>query len=139
MKRLLLTIFISLTISTTVTSANQVDTLVMSRLFNFMHQYEEDLDGFTTNVYAKHLFQVNKRNIGLLAIPSMYSISHGERTFVCEEYSRFTFKGIGEYENKRQVYCTTIPLHNIITCEITIQNIDCFLIKNCTTYRSGVV
>jgi hypothetical protein len=117
MKRLLLTIFISLTISTTVTSANQVDTLVMSRLFNFMHQYEEDLDGFTTNVYAKHLFQVNKRNIGLLAIPSMYSISHGERTFVCEEYGRFTFKGIGEYENKRQVYCTTIP-HNRRTMSV---------------------
>lgn len=91
------------------TGANQVDTLVMNRLFSFMHKYKDELDGFTTNVYAKHLYQVNKRNAGLLAIPSMYSISHGERTFVSEEYSRFTFKGVGEYENRWQVYCTTIP------------------------------
>ena len=44
-----------------------------------------------------------------MAVPSMYNISHGERSFVCEEYNRFTFHSIEHYENKRQAYCTTIP------------------------------
>lgn len=118
MKRLLLTIFISFTFTATMTGAkNQADTLVMSRMYGFLKSHQHELEGFTTNVYAKHLYQVNKRNIGLLAIPTMYSISHGERTFVSEEYSRFTFNGIGKYENKRQVYCTTIP-HNSRTMSV---------------------
>ena len=111
MKRLLLTILITIAFTAGMTGAkrNDVDTLVMNRLFSYLEAYQYDLDGFTTNVYSKHLYQVEKRNVGLLAIPSMYSISHGERTFVSEEYSRFTFKDIDEYDNRWQVYCTTIP------------------------------
>ena len=81
----------------------------MNRMYSFLNNNVDKLEGFSTNVYAKHLYQVHKRNATLMAVPSMYHISHGERSFVCEEYNRFTFHSIEHYENKRQAYCTTIP------------------------------
>ena len=86
-------------------------------MYRFLENNVDKLDGFTTNVYAKHLYQVHKRNATLMAIPSMYTIAYGQRAFVCEEYNRFTFHNLGHYENKRQAYCTTIPgnRHNVGT------------------------
>ena len=109
MKRLLLAILTTLAIATSVSGETQVDSLVMNRMYSFLNNNVDKLEGFSTNVYAKHLYQVHKRNATLMAVPSMYNISHGERSFVCEEYNRFTFHSIEHYENKRQAYCTTIP------------------------------
>ena len=72
----------------------------MNRMYSFLNNNVDKLEGFSTNVYAKHLYQVHKRNATLMAVPSMYNISHGERSFVCEEYNRFTFHSIEHYENK---------------------------------------
>lgn len=109
MKRLLLAILITLAIATSVSGETQVDSLVMNRMYRFLDNNVDKLSGFSTNVYAKHLYQVHKRNATLMAIPSMYTIAYGQRAFVCEEYNRFTFHSLEHYENKRQAYCTTIP------------------------------
>ena len=109
MKRLLLTILTSMAFTTSMFSETQVDSLVMNRMYRFLQSNSEKIKGFSTNVYTKHLYQVHKRNVALMAIPSMYTISKGERVFVSEEYSKFTFNEIDNYENHRQVYCTTIP------------------------------
>lgn len=109
MKRLLLAILTTLAIATSVSGETQIDSLVMNRMYRFLKNNVDKLDGFTTNVYAKHLYQVHKRNATLMAIPSMYTIAYGQRAFVCEEYNRFTFHNLEHYENKRQAYCTTIP------------------------------
>lgn len=109
MKRLLLTILTALAITTSVSGETQVDTLVMNKMYGFLQKNSEKIKGFTTNVYTKHLYQVHQRNVALMAIPSMYTIAKGERAYVSEEYSKFIFNDIDDYENHRQVYCTTIP------------------------------
>ena len=87
----------------------EVDSLVMNRMYTFLRNYSDSVENFTTNVYTKHLYQVHKRNPTIWVVPSMYTIANGQREFVSEEYSRFTFTGIDKYKNKKQVYCTTIP------------------------------
>ena len=109
MKRLLLAILTTLAIVTSVSGETQVDSLVMNRMYSFLKNNVDKLEGFSTNVYAKHLYQIHKRNATMMAVPSMYNFSYGERVYVCEEYDRFTFHNIAHYENKRQAYCTTIP------------------------------
>jgi hypothetical protein len=109
MKRLLLTILATLAITTSISGETQVDSLVMNRMYGFLQKNIEKIQGFSTNVYSKHIYQVHQRNVSLMAIPSMYSIARGQHAFVAEQYGKFTFKGVNNYENKRQVYCTTIP------------------------------
>ena len=99
MKRFLLTIlFINLTLLSI--AGEEADSLVMNRLFDYKEKYTHDIKGFSTNVYTKHLYQIHKRNISIWAIPSMYTIAHGQRSFVSEIYSRFTFNDVDDYENK---------------------------------------
>ena len=119
MKRFLLTTYTTLAIMTSASGETQIDSLVMSRMYGFLQNNAEKIDSFSTNVYTKHLYQIHKRNATLMAVPSMYTIAYGKRAFVSEEYSKFSFKNIGECENKRQAYCTTIP-HNRHTMPVLL-------------------
>ena len=87
------------------------DSLVLARVYSFKRNYTQDMDGFQSNVYIKHLYQTNRRNFTLWAVPSMYAIAGGQRSFVSEQYSRLTWNANGNHQNLRQVYYTTIP-HN---------------------------
>ena len=108
MKRVLLTFFMAI-VMTTMVSGEILDSLVMNRVFNFQRNYTQDVNGFSTNVYMKYIYQTERRNFTLWAIPSMYTIAEGERAFVSEQYSRFNFRTVGDYDNIQQVYNTTIP------------------------------
>ena len=63
MKRLLLAILTTLASATSVSGETQVDSLVMNRMYSFLNNNVDKLEGFSTNVYAKHLYQVHNRNI----------------------------------------------------------------------------
>ena len=111
MKRVELLIILLVFLLTTINAANRNDSLVLSNIFSFQDNYAHDVNGFQSNVYFKHLYETRKRNATLWTVPSMYAIAKGERQFVSEQYSRFTFHDIDDYENRRQVYYTTIPHH----------------------------
>ena len=96
-------------LTTTCAAELENDTPALERMFLFKDTYSQHIEEFSTNVYMKHLYQVHKRNATLWIIPSMYKIAYGQREFVSEEYSRFTFKDFDKYENRQQVYYTTIP------------------------------
>ena len=105
-------LFAMLLRSASVTAQSASDSLAKELMFNYSQTTGDSaMAGYQTNVYIKHLYQTLQRNFTLWAVPSMYAIARGQRAFVSEEYSRLTFKGNGEYENRRQVYYTTIP-HN---------------------------
>jgi len=87
------------------------DSLVMNRMFDYSRQFVYNVNGLSTNLYTKHLFQTHRRNVTLWAVPSMYSIASGRRAFVNESYSRLTFKADGSYDRHRNVYLSTVP-HN---------------------------
>ena len=91
--------------------AQQSDSLLLRRVFNYANKYTEGVEGFQSNVYIKHLYQTHQRNFTLWCVPSMYAIARGQRAFVSEQYSRLTFQEDGKMDNRRQVYYTTIP-HN---------------------------
>ena len=91
-----------------VASGESLDSLVMNRMFSFQRNYTQDVNGFSTNVYMKHIYQTYRRNFTLWAIPNMYKMAEGDRTLVSEQYGRFTFRTVGDYTNKQQVYNTTI-------------------------------
>ena len=114
MKRIdsiILTLLLTAASLTTASAYTHEDSLVLNRVFNFTHNYTNNVSGFQSNVYIKHLYQTQRRNFTLWCVPSMYAIARGERAFVSEQYSRLTFKDDGRLENLRQVYYTTIP-HN---------------------------
>lgn len=103
------------------------DSLVLNRVFSYQERYvgipspssankgagaatQTDALGFSTNVYVKHLYRTHRRNATLWVVPSMYAIARGERSFVSEQYGRFTFHDTpSDYDQLRQVYYTTIP------------------------------
>ena len=110
-KKKVLILFMLMFVLTASKAVGQLDTLVLARIFTYQQHYASGVEGFQSNVYVKHLYETQKRNAMLWAIPSMYAIAKGERQFVSEQYSRFTFRDIDDYENRRQVYYTTIPHH----------------------------
>ncbi len=112
MKTIWLIILLMLGMTTAAKAAERLDTLVLQRIFSYQKRMAADgVEGFQSNVYIKHLYETQKRNATLWAIPSMYAIAKGQRQFVSEQYSRFTFRNVDDYENRRQVYYTTIPHH----------------------------
>lgn len=110
MKRTLM-LFAAVVIIAAGTSASgeNLDSLVLSRMYGFRQSLGDSLPGFTSNVYMKHLYQTHKRNATLWAVPTLYTIAGGKRAFVSEQYGRYTFNFNGEHDYRRQVYYTTIP------------------------------
>ena len=93
-------------------SRSYIDSLVLKRIFNYRQTFtDENVEGFSTNVYAKINFNVQKRNPTLWLIPTMYSIADGERYLVSESYNKLHFKDVNNYESQRQVSFSTIR-HN---------------------------
>ena len=87
------------------------DSVILLRVFDYQKNQFEYAQGYETNVYVKHHFNVKRRNFVLWAVPSMHSVARGRRTFLSEQYCRFKFNGTDDYEVNRQAIYTTIP-HN---------------------------
>lgn len=109
MKRLLLLLAMILLTESAGASGENLDSLVLSRMYVFRSSMGDSLPSLTTNVYLKHLYQTHKRNATLWAVPSLYTIAGGKRAFVSEQYGQFTYNTSGDYDYRRQVYYTTIP------------------------------
>ena len=90
-------------------SGESLDSLVMNRMFSFQRNYTQDVNGFSTNVYMKHIYQTYRRNVTLWAIPNMYTIAEGRRPLLASNTVVSTFRTVGDYDNMQQVYNTTIP------------------------------
>ena len=86
------------------------DSLVVNRVFDYQRNFTSEIRAFSTNVYTKHLYTTNRRNVTLLAVPSMFNtLARGRREFISEEYGKLVFDGTGNFHHYRQVYYTTIP------------------------------
>ncbi|SFG12501.1 DUF5686 family protein [Prevotella sp. KH2C16] len=91
------------------------DTLMLSRVFNYISTVDTaELNGTTTYSYIKSKFEVERRNIALLPVPSMYRVAHGpRRKYISESYYRSIHHNMENEEVKRMVFLTTIPHHKI--------------------------
>lgn len=113
MKRSLMLLALTLFSASAGASGENLDSLVLSRMYVFRRSMGDSLPPLTTNVYLKHLYQTHKRNATLWAVPSLYTIAGGRRAFVSEQYGKFTYDASGDYDYRRQVYYTTIPRQRI--------------------------
>lgn len=50
------------------------DSLILQRVLKYKQSVSEEVKGIHTNVYLRYYFKTDKRNITLMAIPSMYAI-----------------------------------------------------------------
>jgi hypothetical protein len=108
MKRALMLIA-TIVIASTSVSGENLDSLVLARMYGFRQSLGDSLQPFTTNVYMKHLYQTHRRNFTLWTVPSLYTIADGKRAFVSEQYGKLSFDENSECQYKRQAYYSTIP------------------------------
>ncbi len=111
MNRLLTILLLVATLSCKAFAVEKEDSMLLFRVFNYQKEHQENVNDYTTNVYVKHLYNIDRRNFVLWAVPSMHSVARGRRTFLSEQYFRFHSNGIDDYDVERQAIYTTTP-HN---------------------------
>ena len=85
------------------------DSLILQRVLTYKESMPAKLDGIHTNIYIRYYFKTEKRNFTLMAIPSMYAISRGNREYAGESYSTIYIKDNVVKESTRQLNTGTIP------------------------------
>lgn len=90
---------------------NKSDSLILQRVLTYKQSVAEEVDAIHTNIYLRYYFKTDKRNITLVAIPSMYAISRGHREYAGETYSNIYIKNNTIAEATRQLNTGTIPHH----------------------------
>jgi hypothetical protein len=89
------------------------DKMMLGRIF----KYEKGIDtinisDYSTYSYTKYSLFVKKRNITLLAVPTMWSVAHGEkRRYQGETYEKINFKGFNNYNVEKISELSTVPHH----------------------------
>ena len=92
-------------------SGEVTDSAIIHRIWNYRRNFSQDVKGVEQNVYMRNVFNVEKRNVLLFLVPTMYSLARGNHQFITEAYGKFKFRDLGDYDFHRQVVNSTIP-HN---------------------------
>lgn len=87
------------------------DTLVMKRVFSYYSMIDTTgYDYQPTYTYTKYHLDVKRRNVILLAVPTMYAVAHGgNRSYVGETYSKVELQGNHKINATRLLELTTVP------------------------------
>ncbi|MBQ4388116.1 MAG: hypothetical protein II822_11015 [Prevotella sp.] len=88
--------------------AQDADSTVMNRVWNYYRNFSQPVAGLHQNVYMRYSFSTERRNPTLFLVPTMYVIAKGERQFIGESYGKMVFRDIDDYDLQRQVVCGTI-------------------------------
>lgn len=91
-----------------ISAGNRKDSLILDRIYTYQINNVKTIDSLQDNVYAKFRFNVEKRNLALWVIPSMYSLAKGTREYVRESYSKVTFNNAHDFDINSQVLAGTI-------------------------------
>ena len=87
------------------------DVLLLERVFRFKASVDTTATkDSVTYAYRKTFLNVERRNVLLLPVPTMYRIAHGpRREYIEETYERITQKGLRQANINRMVFLSTIP------------------------------
>lgn len=87
------------------------DVLLLERVFRFKASVDTTATtDSVTYAYRKFYLNVERRNVLLLPVPTMYRIAHGpRREYIEETYERITQKGLRQASVNRMVFLSTIP------------------------------
>ena len=87
------------------------DQALLERVFAYAQSVEgEEVKPDTTYAYTKYSLFIRKRNITLLAVPTMWAVAHGrKRHYLGENYERIETQGRDNYDIQRLTHLSTIP------------------------------
>lgn len=87
------------------------DTLLLSRIFHYAEMVDTSgVNGSQTYAYQRFYLSTDKRNVFLLAVPTMYGVAHGgARQFAGEFYDDLHFHDIARYDSERLLEISSIP------------------------------
>lgn len=91
------------------TDRNDAD--IFQKLFNYINTVDTtNHDSIVRYCYHKYIISTDKRNIILLAVPSLYEVGHVKsRKFSREFYDKITFHGLRNIDLQRLIEVNTIP------------------------------
>ena len=89
--------------------AQKADPDILNRIWDYRRNYSQPVGGEEKNVYLRYSFGIDKRNLTLFLVPTMYVIAEGERQFIGESYCRMRFRSNTDFDLLRQVVWGTIP------------------------------
>ena len=75
----------------TAMSGVKKDSLILNKIYEFQLTHKTEIDSLQDNVYAKIRYNVEKRNVILWLIPSMYVLAKDPREYIRESYSDVTY------------------------------------------------
>lgn len=81
---------------------------ILQHIYDYQKANNSDIDSLEDRVYAKFRFNVEKRNIFLQFIPSMYPIAKDPREYIRESYTKVLFQDSHNYDIQNQVVSSTI-------------------------------
>ena len=89
------------------------DLLLINRVFDYAQAVDTlKPDSLITYSYKKFSLNVERRNVALLPVPTMYRIAHGpRRKYVAESYDKVTAYGKGRVEQQNMLVLSTFPHH----------------------------
>lgn len=92
-------------------SQSRPDLDLLERVYNYASTVDTTSKETESYTYTKATFNIKKRNITLLAVPTMYSIAHraDRRQFLTESFSKVHFHNFNSYESQPILNISTIP------------------------------
>lgn len=90
------------------------DKMLLNRIFKYENSIDTvNISEYSTYTYTKYSLFIKKRNITLLAVPTMWSVAHGgKRRYQGETYEKINFKGFNNYNVEKITELSTIPHHS---------------------------
>ena len=84
------------------------DLPILQRIYAYQKALNPMIDSLEDHVYAKARFNVEKRNIALQFIPSMYPIAKDPREYIRESYTKVLLQDAHHYDFDSRVVSSTI-------------------------------
>lgn len=84
------------------------DTPILEKIYEYHDTHLSEIHNLQDNVYAKFRFNVERRNVILWLIPSMYVLAKDPREYIRESYNDVTFKNEHDFDVNKQVVTGTI-------------------------------
>lgn len=81
---------------------------ILQRIYTYQKTFNPEIKGVEDHVYAKFRFNVEKRNVVLWLIPTMYVLAKDPREYIRESYSKVNFNDAHDYDINSQVLAGTV-------------------------------
>lgn len=85
------------------------DSTILSRMFYYQRNFIGSSIDSTKRIYLKSNIVTQKRNAGLMLVPTMYEISRGNRSYIGESFGVLKFKNFKNLSFESKVGLSTVP------------------------------